>query len=168
MKRFRSSKIIHFIFVGLLIISCQDDDDAPIGEPFDKAEGLSATGWVIDEAFLVDESSPNKAEFNISEFYVSTDNKLEIKFDINGEFEVTPGDGLNFFPDQGTWSFDDPFAPREIIIVDENGVQTIAPLGGPTRITDSQLKINFAKRSCDDDGELKSVLGYRLVFNRKS
>jgi hypothetical protein len=154
--------------VALIFVGCKDDDEVPIGEPFDKTEGLTATSWIIDEVYLVDEASPNKAEYNISEFYTSSENRLEVKFDADGSFAVTPGDGLNFFPDMGTWSFDDPVAPRRIIIVDQNNVETIAPLGGPTRISDSQLKINFAKRSCLEEGEEKSVLGYRLVFNRKS
>lgn len=163
-------------FINLVIISmslivlssCKDDDDVPIGEPFSKTEGLTATGWIIDEVYLVDEGTPNKSEFNISDFYTSSDNKLEIKFDADGSFTVSPGDGLNFFPSQGTWSFDDPVAPRRIVLVDENGLETIAPLGGPTRISDAQLKINFAKRFCLDEGEEKPSLGYRLVFNRKS
>ncbi len=157
--------------IGILasagLVSCNDDDIPLIGEPFSKSEGLTATPWVIDEVYLVDEGNPAKPERNISTFYTSGTQKLEVKFNTDGTFQVTPGDGLNFFPSEGTWAFDDNEAPRNIILTSPGNVVT-APLGGPTRINDSQLKINFAKRSCDDDGELKPVLGYRLVFNRKS
>lgn len=160
-----------FLIISLSLVvlnSCTDDDDKPIGEPFDKTEGLTATAWIIEQVFLVDEGNPAKPERNLSEFYVFNENKLEMKFNTDATFVVTPGEGLNFFPTSGTWAFDDDFAPRQIILTDNDGVQTIAPLGGPTRISDSQLKLNFVKRSCNSDEGPKAVLGYRLVFNRKS
>jgi len=156
-----------FILLILIIAAgCKKDDIPPIGEPFGKVEGLTATEWIIEEAFLVDESNPAKPERDISEFYTTGD-RLELDFNADFTFEVTPGSGLNFFPASGTWSFNNNDTPTEIVLTDENMVQTIAPLGGPTRISDSQLKINFAKKFCDDGGEQKATLGYRLVFNRK-
>lgn len=157
---------LSFLLILVLAASCNKDDIPPIGEPFDKVEGLTATEWIISEAYLVDESNPAKPERNISDFYTTGD-RLEINFNGDGTFEVTPGAGLNFFPESGTWAFDNNNAPTEIILTDQNMVQTVAPLGGPTRISDPQLKINFAKRFCDEDGEQKAALGYRLVFNRK-
>lgn len=158
---------LSFILILVVTLACNKDDIPPIGEPFNKVEGLTATGWIVQEAYLVDESNPAKPEREISQFY-TTGERLEVKFNADGTFEVTPGAGLNFFPETGTWSFDNNNTPTEIILTDENMVETIAPLGGPTRISDPQLKINFIKRYCDDDGEQKAVLGYRLVFNRKS
>jgi hypothetical protein len=158
---------LSFLFILLVALSCKKDDIPPIGEPFDKVEGLTATGWIVEEAYLVDESNPAKPERDISEFYTTGD-RLEVKFNADGTFEVTPGSGLNFFPASGTWAFDNNSTPTEIVLTDENMVETVAPLGGPTRISDPQLKINFIKRYCDDGGEQKAALGYRLVFNRKS
>ncbi len=145
-----------------------EEDDREVGTPFSKSEGLTATPWVVAETYLVDESNPSKPERNLTAQFTEGGNPLEINFDANGSFSVTPGVGLSFFPLSGTWSFDDSDAPRQLILLSTEGVTTIAPLGGPTRIVDQQLKINFAKRFCDDDGEQKAVLGYRLVFNRKS
>lgn len=158
---------ILFLLVLIASLSCKKDDIPPIGEPFDKVEGLTAAGWVVSEAYLVDESNPAKPERDISEFYTTGD-RLEVNFGSDGSFEVTPGSGLNFFPESGTWAFDNNSTPTQIILTDENMVETVAPLGGPTRISDPQLKINFTKRFCDDSGEQKAALGYRLVFNRKS
>lgn len=163
------NKIYSFLCVAMLaiaLVGCKDDEPE-IGEPFSKSKGLTAKAWVISEVFLVDESNPAKPERNISSFYTNEDNLLAISFNADGSFEVAPGEGLNFFPDAGTWSFDNNEAPREIILVSTNGETTVAPLGGPTRISDQQLKINFVKRSCVGDGEDKPALGYRLVFNRK-
>ena len=115
----------------------------------------------------VDETNPAKPERNISNFYTGGSDLLEISFKQDYTFTVSPGAGLNFFPDAGTWSFDRNDAPKEIVMVSTDGVTTIAPLGGPTRISDQQLKINFVKRSCADGSEDKAALGYRLVFNRK-
>ena len=163
------NKLLSFLCFTMLLVAvvgCKDDE-AEIGEPFSKSEGLTAKDWVISEVFLVDESNPAKPERNISPFYTSGENLLAISFNADGSFKVTAGDGLNFFPAAGTWSFDNNDAPKQIILVSTGGETTIAPLGGPTRISDQQLKINFVKRSCPKDGEDKPALGYRLVFNRK-
>lgn len=165
MKKFQ---ILGILALALFILSCDKKEIPPIGEPFDKTQGLTATDWIISDVYLVDESNPAKPEKDLTTYFTSSENKLEMSFGADGTFQVTPGDGGNFFPENGTWSFDDNSAPTEIIFVDENQVETIAPLGGPTRISDAQLKINFVKRSCPDGSELKAVLGYRLVFNRKS
>jgi len=163
------NKLYSLFFLVIVLASLQgcEEDEPEIGEPFSKVEGLTATDWIISEVYLVDETNPAKPERNISSFYTSTDNLLFVSFSTDGTFNVTPGDGLNFFPDAGTWSFDDDNAPTEIILVSTDGVTTVAPLGGPTRISDQQLKINFVKRSCPDGAEEKAALGYRLVFNRQ-
>lgn len=158
--------ILSLIFAIGAMQSCKEDE-AEIGEPFGKIEGLTATDWLISEVFLIDESNPAKPERNISGFYTGGSNLLAISFNPDFTFAVTPGDGLNFFPDAGTWSFDNNEAPKEIILVSTDGETTVAPLGGPTRISDQQLKINFVKKSCLVGGEEKAALGYRLVFNRK-
>lgn len=163
------NKIYLFSCLMMLIVATQSckDDEPEIGEPFSKIEGLTATDWIISEVFLVDESNPAKPERNISNFYTGGTNLLSISFKSDYTFIVAPGDGLNFFPDAGTWSFDNNDAPKEIILVSTDDVTTVAPLGGSTRISDQQLKINFVKRSCAEGGEEKAALGYRLVFNRK-
>ncbi|NEN23758.1 hypothetical protein G3O08_09620 [Cryomorpha ignava] len=159
--------LLFYLMIALVAIQGCKEEEPEIGEPFSKIEGLTATDWIISEVFLVDESNPAKPERNISNFYTGGSNLLAVSFKSDYTFSVTPGDGLNFFPDAGTWSFDRNDAPREIILVSTDGVTTVAPLGGPTRISDQQLKINFVKRSCSEDGEEKAALGYRLIFNRK-
>ncbi|MCA1762736.1 MAG: DUF5004 domain-containing protein [Flavobacteriales bacterium] len=164
----KTSKYFILTFIIAFAFGCKDDDIPPIGEPFDKGEGLTATDWLVAEAYLVDQSNPANPERDISGFYTESDNQLELSFNIDGTFEVVPGDGLNFFPESGTWSFDDPDYPRNLLLVSEEGATTVAPLGGPTRISDQQLKIIFTKRTCTEEGVEKPILGYRLVFNRKS
>jgi hypothetical protein len=154
-----------FLLIVLVFQGCKEDEPE-IGEPFGKAEGLVATSWVVSQVFLVDEGNPSKPERDISQFYTSGTNLLEINFDADGSFSTADGDGVNFFPQSGTWSFNDDFAPSSIILISED--QTInSPLGGPTRISDSELKMNV-QRFCSIDGEDQPVLGYRLVFLRKS
>ncbi len=153
------------LFFAVAIVGCKEDDPE-IGEPFGKTDGLVATGWVVSQVFLVDEGNPAKPEREISEYYTSGTDLLEIKFEADGTFETFSGDGVNFFSDAGTWSFNDPLTPSSITLVSDD--QTInSPLGGPTRIVDSELKMNV-QRFCNIDGEEKAVLGYRLVFVRKS
>lgn len=153
---------------GLLIAASSCKENIPeIGEPFSKVEGLTANEWVISEVFLIDESNPARPERNISKFYTEGGNPLAVSFRTDRSFEVTPGDGLNFFPASGTWSFDNDETPTKIIMTAPDGEITEAPLGGPTRISDANLKINFVKKSCFKDGKEEPALGYRLVFNRK-
>jgi len=149
-----------FVFQG-----CKEDEPE-IGEPFGKTEGLVATPWVVSQVFLVDEGNPSKPEREISEYYTEGDDLLEIEFSADGTFETTAGAGVNFFPDDGTWSFNDPETPSSIVLV-SGDVVIDSPLGGPTRIVDNELKMNVQK-FCNSDGEDKPVLGYRLVFIRKS
>lgn len=157
--------IIWSLILAVVVFQGCKEDDPEIGEPFSKSEGLVATGWVVSEVYLVDEGNPAKPERDISQFYTSGSDLLEIKFENDGTFESFPGDGVNFFPDAGTWSFNDPLTPSRITLVSSD--QTIdSPLGGPTRIVDSELKMNVQK-FCNIDGEDKAVLGYRLVFTRK-
>ncbi len=159
-------KIFYFLLFATLIIQGCKEDDPEIGEPFGKTDGLVATGWVVSQVFLVDEGNPSKPEREISQYYTSGNDLLEIKFEADGTFETFSGDGVNFFPDSGTWSFNDPLTPSSITLVSDD--QTInSPLGGPTRIVDTELKMNV-QRFCNIDGEEKAVLGYRLVFVRKS
>ncbi len=163
-------KYKYFIILSLLVIGltgCKDDE-AEIGEPYSKIEGLTATDWIVEEVYLVDESNPAKPEKSVTEYYTSGDTRMEMDFKTDGTFTVTSGDGLNFFPPSGTWSFDYDAAPTKIILISDEGVVTDAPLAGPTRITDAQLKIQIVHSYCQVEGESKGVLGYRIVFNRKS
>lgn len=161
-------KYFIFLFVSCLALgltSCEDDE-ADIGTPFSKIEGLTATDWIVEEVYLIDESNPAKPERSITDYYTSGDERLEMSFSADGTFTVTSGEGLNFFPPSGTWSFDNDAAPTKIILISEEGEVTDAPLAGPTRITDEQLKIQLVKYFCQVDGVSKGMLGYRMVFNR--
>lgn len=163
----KTKSIVRIFFVLALtaaLTGCKEDE-AEIGEPFDKVEGLAATDWVMHEVFLVDEGNPSRPERNLSALVISEDEPLSLSFNTDGTF--TSSTENNYFPLTGTWSFDDQYAPTEIILVAPDGTTTIAPLGSPTRINDAQLKINFTKQTCFDGSEEKAALGYRLVFNRK-
>jgi hypothetical protein len=160
--------VLSFLLLSIAFQGCVDDEEAEIGEPFGKSEGLTASEWVISEVYLVDEGNPSKPEQDISQFYLEGESLLAIDFEKDGSFSSQQGSGLNFFPQQGTWTFDDNDAPTEIILTSQTGEITVAPLGGPTRITDAQLKFSFASRFCMNDGEDKPVLGYRVIFYRKS
>lgn len=163
----KNTTLYFFLFLACTVLfttACKEDE-AEIGEPFSKVEGITATDWILDEVFLVDEGNPSRPERNISENTVSDDDPLILSFEQDGTF--TSNAPNPFFPSTGTWSFDNASTPTKIIFVDAGGNTTDAPLGGPTRISDSQLKINFTRQTCNIDGEEKAVLGYRLVFNRK-
>lgn len=163
--KIKSNYFIACLFFGLLALAGCKEDEAEIGEPFSKVVGLTATDWILTEVYLVDEGNPAKPERNLSEIVISGNDPLELSFQKDSTF--TASGENSFFPSNGTWTFDYARAPTEIILVAPDGTTTVAPLGGPTRISDAQLKINFVKQFCNVDGESKAALGYRLVFNRK-
>jgi len=163
--KYRFGILTAFLVLAVLFQGCKEDEPE-IGEPFGKSEGLTATPWVVSQVFLVDEGNPSKPEREVSEFFTSGTDLLEIDFNSDGTFETTPGEGVNFFPESGTWSFNNPNTPTTITLASPD-LTIVSPLGGPTRISDPELKLNV-QRTCTDGGEEKAVLGYRVVFVRKS
>jgi hypothetical protein len=163
-------KYTHFFWLALAGIvlgtaGCKDDE-VPIGEPFSKIEGLTATAWVFESAAIIDESNPAGPSRDISEFYQGGE-PLRLKFNRDGTFESFVGNGKNVFPANGTWVFHpDNAAPREIRVT-HNGNVTRMLLAGPTRISDAQLRIRFVTKECvEADKTVKPAVGYRFVFNR--
>ncbi len=149
----------------LFLIQACKEDEGEIGEPFSKTEGLTVNDWVFEQAFVIDAYNPSGPEKDVSPFYQQGE-PLRLSFGADGTFTVIPGSGKNVFPDNGTWSFyPDDDAPTEIRVEDESGVTSLL-LAGPTRITDQQLRIRFNTKSCEFEGEIKPVIGYRFVFNR--
>jgi hypothetical protein len=156
--------IIWFLLLApFLFQSCEDDPE--IGEPFGKIEGLTATSWVLDRIYLVDEGNPSKPEIEISEFIKAGNSLPTIRFESDFSFESSSGDSpIELFPESGTWSFNNNDTPSSITLISPDRVVD-SPLGGPTRISDSELRLNIPK-FCNVDGEDVAVLGYRVVYIR--
>lgn len=157
--------ILFYVLLTIGMVGCKEDD-VEIGEPFSQVEGLTATEWVVEQVFLIDESNPARPERDVSKYYITSENRMMMSYSPDYTFEVTAGEGLNFFPPSGTWMFDSNGAPTKIILTSQEGVMD-APLDGPTRAQDNQLKIQIVSEYCQVDGQSKPTLGYRLVFNRK-
>ena len=157
--------IIFFAILPMILLQSCKEDEGEIGAPFSKVEGLTATEWVFEQAFVIDESNPSGPQKDISTFYQQGE-PLRISFGEDGSFSVIPGSGKNVFPDNGTWSFfPSDEAPTEIRVDDGTGVTRML-LAGPTRIVEQQLRIRFVTKTCEIDGETKPAVGYRFVFNR--
>lgn len=162
----KTYKVIIFLAVyPLLLLQGCKEDEGEIGAPFSKVEGLTASDWVFEQAFVIDEFNPSGPQKDISFFYQQGE-PLRLSFGLDGSFTVIPGSGKNVFPGDGTWSFfPSDEAPTEIRVDDGSGVTRML-LAGPTRIVEQQLRIRFVTKSCTFDGETKPVVGYRFVFNR--
>ena len=159
--------ILILFFAFLILTGCHKErgEDAELGTPFSKVEGLSAAPWIVTSVSIQDGVDPALSTRDFSPFYLSGNNKLQISFDKDGTFMVVPGDGLNFLPLEGTWTFDDEFAPRKIILTSSNGTQELQLLG-PTRIVDEEFKFRFDKYKCEIDGEVIPVYSYIANFVR--
>ncbi len=151
--------------IAAMLVSCKPEPEGELGTPFSKMEGLTATSWEIERVVIVDGADPAKTERDFSSFYLGGENKLTAKFDADGTFDVTPGDGLNFLPLSGTWQFNDPMYPTQIVLNPEGDTQ-ILYLESPTRIIETRLRLRFDKHECLIDDEWAVVYSYGLIFKR--
>jgi len=166
MKHILKSAVV-LLAIAIALMGCREIRDAELGEPFSKVEGLTETKWEITAVSIVDGADPAQASRDFGEFYLNGDSKLTLDFTDEGTFTVQTGDGLNFLPSDGIWTFDDPDFPTKIILNHDTDPQELQ-LEAPTRKVDQELKVRYDKYFCVlEEGEPEvPVYSYRLIFQR--
>ena len=159
--------ILGFFLVGsIAFYNCKPENDAEIGTPFDKVEGLQGT-WEISNAVLIDEQSILKEETDLNPFYTSDpSNMLSISFmEDDSTFQVNPGSGKNYFGTSGIWKYDDPEFPQFIYLIqmDSTGYDTtMLQMGSIVNPYSTQVRLRYP-RYCDGT----NVSSYEFTFVRK-
>jgi len=162
----KTTYLILFIAVAGIFSSCREDRVTDIGTPFSKIEGLTMAPYELTTVSIIDGVDPARAQRDFTSFYLGGEQILSIDFSDDMTFTVIQGDmGLNFLPESGTWSFDNPDAPSQIILNDGTTNQVLN-LNAPTRKVDPTLEFSYDKYSCEIDGEVTAVYSYSAVFDR--
>lgn len=158
---------INLLILGVIIgfSSCKKEE-ASIGEPFSRKEGISGT-WVVNKVIQVDEATPLKDERDLSEFYLSAvaDELMEVKFDINTDsIIVKAGKGKNYFGASGIFKFVNVLnpgfsetAPDQVQVINNLGDTLNWKLLNPVREFDNQLGLQL----------VRCKLSYKFYFTRK-
>jgi len=148
MKRFIFSMAL-LTFFGAALVSCNNDDEAEIGEAGNKLEGINAT-WVLVEAEIQDDNDINKQTRSVFDYY-GAGVPPEIAFNSNSfSFTTTANGKRNFFGSGGTWAFDDNDYPTMITLNDDLLGIIEVQMTATIRPQDSRLKLNYA-RDCGGD-----------------
>ena len=161
------SYLLGFFLVGTLALyNCKPEDEAELGAPFDKIEGLQGT-WEVSSALLIDEESILKDETDLNEFYTSDPtNLMSITFlEDDSTFQVNPGSGKNYFGTSGIWKYDDPRFPQFIYLIqmDSAGFDTtMLQMGSVVDPYSTQVRLKYP-RYCGNT----NVSSYEFTFVRK-
>jgi hypothetical protein len=158
--------------VGFSLTSCEPEDYKPIGEPFDKIEGMVGT-WKITSVVQVDEEAIAKdlsfTELNITNFFDFSNYRITFNVDEENKpstFEVVnPDKAPNFITVTGRWAFDNENFPSYLYLIRLNALQEPLDtnklfLNAPPRLH-NPLKFKFTRYS----GEEK-ILSYKYSFER--
>ena len=98
---------------ALWIVACDQQEILPIGDPFDKVEGLADT-WKLTSIQQVDElNGSNEEALDVSSFLVGSQ-AATISFMADGSYTINPGSSKMYVPSEGSWAFDQNDYPSTI------------------------------------------------------
>lgn len=158
-------KIIFLLAVGIVVLACNKEEDKEIGSPQSKVDGISGS-WLISSVIQIDERNLPIRSRDISSYYTSTSNKIAANFKSDKTFTMQSGDGINYLgTGAGTWSFDNDASPAYLFLNYQGQSTLKIALGGPTRSSDTELKLLYTS-TCDTDTSSVPRVSYNYVFKR--
>ena len=147
------------------IIACRPDIKE-IGEPSSHVTGIEGT-WEVNRVDLVDLALDLPEEMEITEFYLDgTSAPLTISFDYNAKtYEVIEaGAGTSFLGTNGTWAYDDPEYPTEMIVVTNASETLNLSLTKMVRASDAEMGFELKREKCAPGDH---NVAYKYNFTRK-
>lgn len=165
-KRMKNKLYIVCATIGLMVSSCQKEYKE-IGEIPSKIEGITAN-WILKSCEVVDKGGFEEETMDITSFFYSKSNLPNIQFTMVNGAGVYSADTSNiafqfFGSTSGTWIFDNPDFPKQLILTPTGSSQTLTfNLAATIRPTDTYLKLDKSILCKDTE---KAV--YRLSFVRK-
>ena len=133
-------RIILSIFIFTLMLGCEDQEFAPLGEPRDFIANISSGTFVISSIVQDDGNS----ELDISEFIVrnSTFSDFSLSLSEDGSYNLTRGP-VPFPANNGTgiWEFDSVGVPENIIF--DSDPANVVTLTAPVLNTLSDLSVEW-------------------------
>lgn len=164
--KYRMFLILLLTMAGVATIhwSCQDDEfDNTLEAPFSKLEGINGS-WEIRQIEHVDYANPLfDLSYDVSEVLVG-DSPLVLTFNIeSGTYEVQSGSSKHQLGNSGSWSFDDPEFPTELVFQTDEGQTIQGILENTVRVVDNELIFQFSV-NCSDLEEPQH--GFKYTFDR--
>jgi hypothetical protein len=164
--------LVTIFLSGIIIYSCEPETYKPIGEPFNKIEGIQGS-WKITSVVQVDEVAISKdlsfTQIDITGFYDFSN--YRITFNTNEEdnpstFLVENPDNIpNFLNLTGKWAFDNSDYPSMVYLIKLDALEvpidtTRLPLNSTPR-KGNPLKFSFTRFS---GGE--KIISYKYTFEK--
>lgn len=162
-------KIITYLFIAVLALSCQPDEIPPLGEKTDYIPMLAGT-WnlVTFEQIDADAESKSFPAFatlkdltNVFPGHPYTD--FSITFNEDGSFSADKGTSYMDFIESGNWEIDDEEFPSAIILSDGGDTQTVE-LGSLADVILGQVEFK-EERVQAGTGKVKIKYVYTLTKN---
>lgn len=156
MKKFLSLAIL-----ALAIVACRPEPFQEIGNPYSVITGINGT-WTLGTVEVEDRSFPQWETREFTDFF--QENPVELVFDASdNSYNITANslDGLPFTSTNGTYSFDDPEYPKNLILVSSTGDTSSVELGNMVRDVDPLLLFQAMRTKCD-----AVYARYVYTFNR--
>lgn len=159
----RDMKKITLLFASaMLIMSACKPEVGPIGDRNAPGAGLIGT-WELTNAEHTDVTLPVPETRDISSFYQRTTNKWRVQFNADSTYSVlSTGPGFDLFGNGGTWAYDAPDYPTELLLTQFDTVTTALPLGNMPRTIDPTLSIVYSRIKCGNPS-----ITYRLTYTRQ-
>lgn len=166
---------IAFSICLLFLAGCIEDYGGP-GEPFDRQAQLTGE-WVLEEVVQTDllTLNPQFSTVNITEDFPAF-RTVEMQLAESGTYTLNnPDNAPSLFPKNGSWQFDDPEFPSQIIIEQETGtaILTLRSLNSLTE--NNKLEVSMVRSLLlpeEKDGAITyketEAISYDLTFARKS
>ncbi|MBK6267278.1 DUF5004 domain-containing protein [Marivirga sp. S37H4] len=145
--------IILIMFFLAAIASCRPEFE-DIGEPVDRAAGLSGT-WTLSSVIQVDEKAVSKGypdfvqRIELTERAGFNDYQLVLNQSDSGNpssFEERATDAPTILGiSQGSWSLDDPDYPKEITFTNPEGGSFTLIVGTYLGLSEGELNLSFSR-----------------------
>ncbi|QTN38600.1 DUF5004 domain-containing protein [Cryomorphaceae bacterium] len=145
MKRQFSIAALVALFIG--VASCRPDIPSDIGPSYDATSGFSGK-WRLSQVDMVDKQEALQETRDITPFYASDFGAVTLSGG-EGTYTVEEGAGDFFIGTQGTYSFDDPSFPSNIIFYTDAGDTVTASLSRMVREIDNDMGFNVPREKCD-------------------
>lgn len=121
------SIIALFTLAGTLFTSCEPEKFEPIGEPFNKIDGIKGS-WKITSVLQIDEVAVTKelafTQLDITQFFDFSNYRITFNVDEANNpstFEiVNPDNAPNFVVTSGKWTFDNVLYPSQVYLIKVN------------------------------------------------
>jgi len=130
------------------VTACRPELTGELGPNYNPTEGFSGN-WRLMKVDMVDLQEALLETRDITSYYENDFGSITL-VGSESTYEVThQGAGDFFIGESGTFSFDDPQFPSNIIFISNTGDTTSAGLSRLVREIDQEMGFNVARTKCD-------------------